>query len=138
MNPGDLIFTLLAPLVGNRCYPDTFPEELIAPPGTVPVTTSVNRPTWPAIRFQELTAFNPPDIKGTGDDDTDDTTYQIDVVAAHRGTMRALVGQVIATLKDTDPPCTRDFKSEEFDSDTKTYRGILRYSFYASTPVGSP
>ena len=136
MSPDEVIFSLLGPLVGNRCYPNTFPEELIQPPGTVPA--SVNRPTWPAIRYVEINAFNPPDIKGTGDEDTDDTTFQIDVVAAHRGTMRALLRQVIAAMKDTDPPCTRDFKNEEFDSETKTHRGILRYSFYASTPAGSP
>lgn len=136
MSPGDVIFTLIGPLVGNRCYPNMFPEELIAPPGTVPSTP--NKPTWPAIRYQEISAFNPPDVKGTGDEDTDDTTIQIDVVAAHRGTMRTLMAQVIATLKDTDPPCTRDFKAEEFDPETKTHRGILRYTFYSSTPTGSP
>lgn len=132
----ELIFNKLAPLVNDRCYPNAFPEELIAPPGTVPA--SVNRPTWPAIRYQEISAFNPPDINGTGDEETDDKTYQIDVVSAHYGTMRSLVRQVIAALKDTSPPCTRDFMSEEVDAETKTHRGILRYTFYASTPAGSP
>lgn len=136
MTPGEIIFTYLGPLVNNKCYPNTFPEELIAPPGTVPA--SVNRPTWPAIRYQEISALNPPDIKGTGDEDTDDKTYQIDVVAAHYGTMRSLVRQVIAALESTLPPCTRDFQAEEFDTETKTHRGILRYTFYGSTPVGSP
>ncbi len=136
MTPGDVIFARLASLVANKCYPNTFPEELIAPPGTVPSTP--NRPTWPAIRYQEISTFNPPDIKGTGDEDTDDKTYQIDVVAAHWGTMHALVRQVISALQDTTPPCTRDFQIEAFDTETKTHRGILRYTFYSSTPAGSP
>lgn len=137
MTPGDVIFARLASLVGNRCYPVIFPQELIGPPGTQ-ITGNPNRPTWPAIKYQEISAFNPPDVKGTGDEETDDSEYQIDVVAEHRGTMRALVSQVIAALQDTDPPCTRGFKSEEFDSETKTYRGILRYTFFSSTPRGSP
>lgn len=136
MTIAELLFATLGSLVNNKCYPNMFPEELIAPPGTVPAT--INRPTWPAIRFQEISAFNAPDVNGTGDETTDDKTYQIDVVAAHWGTMRSLVGQVIAALESTTPPCTRDFQAEEFDAETKTHRGILRFTFYSSTPVGSP
>lgn len=136
MTPAEIIFSRLRGLVNDRVYPMQFPQEWILSPGTIP--GQLVKPTWPSIKYQELTGFNPPDIMGTGDENTDDKTYQIDVVAQHYGTMRALVRSVIAAMEDTDPPNTRDFFAEEPDEETKTYRGILRYTFYASTPAGSP
>lgn len=134
-----VVFTALRGLVNDRCYPNEFPQELINPPKSSTGGSNPNYPTWPAIRYYQLSALNAPCILGTGDEDTDDTTIQIDIVARTYGAMRSLVTQVIAALQDTDPPCTRDFVFEDYDEETKTHRGILRYTFYASSPaVGSP
>ena len=131
-----VIFSALRGLVSDRCYPNMFPQELIEPPSTVPA--GIPYPTWPAIRYQQVNANNDPTICGTDTEDTDDTTYQIDVVARTHGAMRVLCTQVIAALQVTTPPCTRDFFLEDYDEETKTHRGILRFTFYASTPAGSP
>lgn len=131
-----VVYTALQSLVNGRCYPNQFPQELISPPSTS--TGALNYPTWPAIRYQQIGAVNPPTIDGTDTEDTDDTTVQIDVVARTYGAMKSLVTSVIAALEITDPPCTRDFYLEEYDEETKTHRGILRYTFYGSTPAGSP
>lgn len=131
-----IVFTALRGLVNDRCYPVEFPQELINPPASASGGTPY--PTWPAIRYQQINSNNDPTICGSDTEDTDDTSVQIDVVARTHGAMRALVTQVISQLLVTDPPCVRDFFAEEYDEDTKTHRGILRYTFYASTPFGSP
>lgn len=131
-----VVYTALQSLVGGKCYPNQFPQELINPPSSG--GSGASYPTWPAIRYQQTSGLNPPDIDGTGNEDTDDTTMQIDVVARSYGAMKSLVTQVIAALEVTDPPCVRDFTMEEYDEETKTHRGILRYTFYASSPAGSP
>lgn len=129
-----LIFTALRGLVSDRCYPNEFPQELINAPGTQVGNSTL---TWPSIRYQQVGGFNTPDIKGTDTESTDDTTIQVDVVARTYGAMRSLCTQVIAALQNTDPPATRDFFGEEYDEETKTHRGILRFTFYGSS-VGSP
>lgn len=131
-----VVFTALRGLVNDRCYPIEFPQELITPPSTVSGGTPY--PTWPAIRYQQISGDNVPTICGTDTEDTDDTSVQVDVVARTHGAMRALVTQVIAALQVTDPPCVRDFFFEDYDEETKTYRGILRFTFYASSASGSP
>lgn len=131
-----VIFTALRSLVNDKCYPNTFPQELIEPPSTV--MNNLPYPTWPAIRYQLVNASNDATICGTDNEDTDDTSYQIDVVARTYGAMKVLSTQVIAALEVTDPPCLRDFYIEDWDEETKTHRGILRFTFYGSTLPGSP
>jgi hypothetical protein len=130
-----VIYSTLQGLVGGRCYPNQFPQEIISPPASASVG-GLPYPTWPAIRYQQIGTSNAPDICGTGTEDTDDSTFQLDVVARTHGAMRALVTQVITAMQMTTPLCTRDFFLEEYDEETKTHRGILRYTFYASSPSG--
>lgn len=133
-----VVFTALRSLVNDRCYPNEFPQELINPPKSIAGGSNPAYPTWPAIRYFQIGALNEPTIEGTGYEETDDTTIQIDIVARTHGAMRSLLTQVIAALQNTDPPCTREFMYETYDEETKTHRGILRYTFYASSPIGSP
>ena len=130
-----VIFTALRSLVNDRCYPSRFPQEDIAPPGTI--TQATNEPTWPAIRYTVVGAFNAADLDGTADVDTDDTTVQIDVVAKTYGAMITLRDDVINRMQAiTDPPNNREPGFETWDADTKTHRAILTYTFFASSSGG--
>lgn len=128
---GDQIFTVLRGLVSDRCYPIQFPEELIDPPKIRDVT--VPYPTWPAIRYQLVGAENADTICGTDYEDTDNSQYQIDFVATTYDGMKTLVTSGIAALMLTTTPCSRDFYFEDFDEETKTFRGIVRITFYPSS-----
>lgn len=131
----DVVFAALRGLVNDRVYPVQFPQELIDPPKTV--VFGVPYPTWPAIRYQELSGDSGNSICGTNSEATDTTQIQIDVVAVSWQEMRTLVSSVISALQVTSPPCSRDFLMDDYDADLKVFRGILRYSFYASSPFGS-
>lgn len=131
----DVVFAALRGLVSDRVYPVQFPQELIDPPKTQ--VYGVPYPTWPAIRYQEIGSDNGNSICGTGSENTDTTQIQIDVVAVSWQEMRDLVSSVIAALQVTSPPCSRDFLMDDYDVDLKVFRGILRYSFYPSSPYGS-
>lgn len=121
-----VIFTALRSLVNDRCYPSKFEQ----PDGTLP--------PWPAIRYTVVNANNVPTICGTDDVDTDDTTVQIDVVAKTHGGMVTVRDQVITAMQATYPPCIRDSVFETWDTETKTHRCVLTYTFYASSAAGSP
>lgn len=119
----ELIFQRLGPLVGDRVYPNDFPQVSTAP-------------VWPAIRY---TLSNDPaaSVCGTNDEDTDDVDAQLDVVAKTFAGMRALKAQVIAALENTDPPCSRQPGGfETFDFETKTHRAVLKYLFQQSSDDG--
>lgn len=132
-----VVYTTLQSLVNGRCYPNMFPQELINPPTSNP--GNLNYPTWPAIRYTQLEAINEPTIEGTDTEETDDTTIQVEVVARTFGAMKALVTQVIAALQATDPPCLRGLYLDDYDEELKVHRGILRFTFFASSPTsGSP
>jgi len=134
-----VIFSSLRTLVADKVFPNEFPQELVEPPNLGPENvTSVRYPTWPAIRYQILNSDNAPTICGTDNEDTDDTLVQIDVVARTYGAMTALVTAVISALQNTDPPCLRVNLFQTKDEETGTHRGILRYTFYASSTPGSP
>jgi uncharacterized protein DUF3168 len=112
-----VIFQSLRSLVDNRVYPSTFPQT----------------PTWPAIRYtirREAAIV----LCGTDLGQTDDSRVQIDVVAQSYAATVALRDQVIAALDDVSPPCTREFEAETYDTETKTHRVILEFSFYPSSP----
>jgi hypothetical protein len=134
MNVGAVIRTALRSLVNDRCYPNAFPQEDIAVPGTTVQAT--NKPTWPAIRYTLTDAQTDPTVYGTDTVDSDNSTVQIDVVALTYGAMISLRDQVIVAMMTTDPPCTREGYTELKDAETKTHRGILTYQFHASTPGG--
>lgn len=131
MTVGDVIFSALRSLVTDRCYPVVFPQELIDPPKIRDVSKPY--PTWPAIRYSLIGADNVDTICGTDVEDTDNSQYQIDFVAVTYDEMKGLVTSGIAALMTTSPPCSRDFYFEDFDEETKTFRGILRITFYPSS-----
>jgi hypothetical protein len=133
---GGVVREALRGLVNDHCYPSRFPQEAIASPGTT--TAVLNEPTWPAIRYTLVNAQNDATHCGTDGRDTDNTTVQIDVVAKTYGAMSTLVDEVINALMVVEPPCLRDGYIEVWDAETKTHRGILTYTFFASTGGGSP
>lgn len=110
---------LLKPLVGNRVSEDTFPQ----PPAVA---------EWPAIRYTFSTTPIV-DSCGDGDDDTAEREVQLDLVAEKRTDIRALRLAVRAAMKTFSPPaiCTNDFSL--FDSETKTFRRVMRYVLNGST-----
>ena len=123
---GGVIYAALRGLVADRCYASRFPQEESESP--LP-----NKQAWPAIRYT-LSGTNEPTICGTDTVATDDTRAVIDVVARTYGAMVTLRDQVIVALQSTDPPCHRDGDFiETWSPDTKTYRCILQYLFFAST-----
>lgn len=130
-----VIFAALGPLVSNRCYPIQFPQELIEPPKNRPSGQSY--PTWPAIRWYIIFGDNVDTICGTDTEDTDDTEVQFDVVAKTYTEMFSLRSSVIAALQSVTPPCSRTFLQDDYDEETKTYRGILRYVFHPSSSNGT-
>jgi hypothetical protein len=127
MNPGLIIKTALGSLVSNRVYANTFPQQN-------------NNPTWPAIRFTVVGGEVFADLCGSEDWQTDDARVQLDVVALEYDQMRSLVQQVISAMGlITDPPVRRSLATTEtFDSETKTHRSILEYTFHPSSPEESP
>jgi hypothetical protein len=131
---GGVIFTALRGLVNDRCYPNAFPQEDIAAPGTSEMPPA--KPTWPAIRYTVISVDNEGSVCGTDTTDTDNTTLQIDVVALTYGAMITLRDLVIAALQATDPPSQRVGLIETKDAETKTHRCILTYEFQASSPGG--
>jgi hypothetical protein len=116
-----VVFTALRSLVNDRVYPSTFAQ----PDG--------NLPSWPAIRYT-ITAADPhAEICGTDVGETDDARVQIDVVAKSYGAMVTLRDQVMAALQTVTPPAVRDGSFETYDTETKTHRAVLEYSFYPSS-----
>ena len=121
-------FQTLRGLVNDRCYPNRFPQNEKGEITTV----------WPAIRYTVISAFNDADICGTDTVETDDSEVQIDAVAMTHGAMVALRDAIIAAMQTTYPPCVRESRSEVFDSETRTFRAILSFTFHPSTNNGSP
>lgn len=115
------IVDALSPLVSNRVWPNEFPQ-------------GDPLPIWPAIRYIVITGDPFPTLCGTDDDDGDDVTVFIDVVATTYPAMHALRDQVITALKLTDPPCSRQPGGQEGpDGETKTQRVTMTYLFQQSS-----
>lgn len=113
-----VVFTALRGLVDDRCYASTFKQ----------VTDGAE---WPAIRY---TISSDPNASLCGSDrSVDDARVQIDVVAKTYGAMDALRAQVVLALEAVTPPCVRESEIETYDTETKTHRAILDYSFYPSS-----
>lgn len=115
------LFTALRSLVGNRVSPNVFPQ----PPAA---------PSWPAIRYSFVSIVPIVDICGDGDDSTAIPTVQLDVVAQSYKDVRALRLSVMAAMAAFDPPAILGLSTGTYDEETKTYREILQYEFYGSSP----
>lgn len=116
------LFTALSTLVDNRCYPITFPQT-----GTVPV--------WPAIRYTLVSVVPAIALCGDSGDDAADTRVQLDVVASTYSAARALRLDVLAAMQTFVPPAIFENSSDQYDSETKTYRSQIDYIVYKSAQL---
>lgn len=119
------LMSALRPLVGGRCYTRVFPQ-------------GATLPTWPAIRLSVISATTMPDACGGGDDDVADFRIQIDVVTlatdgetTHQ-TLRRSVKAAVAAL---GPEYIWDGERHEFDEPTRTFRTVLDFIVYLSSPA---
>lgn len=119
-----VVFQALHNLVDGRCYKSKFKQEERAP-------------KWPAIRYTITDSLPEADICGTDLGETDETRVQIDCVALSPGAVEILRDQVLVAMQDVYPPCTREGMFETFDSETKTDRIIIEYSFHPSSQATS-
>lgn len=125
MSAPTALFDALRGLFADRVYPGTFPQ----PP---------KRPVWPACRYALVGGRAYVDQCGQDGGDTDDDSYQIDVVALSFDEMRVLVRQVRLALQAVDPPCVVDGTRYLFEAETETHRTIIDCTFYPSSSDDSP
>jgi hypothetical protein len=116
------LYTALSGLVGNRCYPITFPQT-----GTVPV--------WPAIRYTLISVVPAIALCGDSGDDAADTRVQLDIVASSYSAMRSLRLDVMAAMLTFAPPAILENSSDQYDAETKTYRSQVDYIVYKSAQL---
>jgi Protein of unknown function (DUF3168) len=116
------LFTALSDLVGDRCYPITFPQT-----GGVPV--------WPAIRYTIVSVVPAIALCGDSGDEAADTRVQLDVVASTYTAMRALRLDVLTAMLTFVPPAIFENSSDQYDSETKTYRSQVDYIIYKSAEL---
>jgi hypothetical protein len=116
----DLV-TALGPLVNGRVTRDVFAQ-------------ANDTPVWPAIRFQLISGDSAPTVCGTDVEDTDDSLYQIDVVASTLDVLNPLVRSVISALQAFPHPNVRSGRrADPYDATTHTYRVSLDYLFSPSS-----
>jgi hypothetical protein len=121
MSHEQLIFDALKGLVSNRVYPDTFPQ-----PPAVPV--------WPSIRYTLIGGVIFEDSCGSGIEETDNSEFQIDIVAATATQRATLRDQVRTALNGLSVPASLNLAPlHEYDAETKTYRAILRVTVHGSS-----
>lgn len=121
MNLGDNLFETLKDLVANQVRPDTFPQS----------TTAI----WPAIRFSIITGQVYESIHDDGDEETDDTLIQLDMVALSATKRDALWAAVRTRMNTFDPPARlQGVPRTSYDADTKTYMCSADYMIHPSSP----
>lgn len=125
MSPGEAIYAALGPLFGGRVWPLKF--EQVA-----------NRPVWPALRYTTTGVRPYLDQCGNDAGDTDDLSFQLDIVDTTYDGMLSLVRAVRLALQATDPPCTIDGGGDDFDQETSTFRYRLDVTFWPSSADDSP
>lgn len=118
---GGIVFETLQGLVDGRCYPNTFPQG--------------RTPTWPAIRYIVTDSLPTPDVCGTDLGETDETRVQVDCVALTYGAVIILRDQVIVAMQN--PLCIREGMFETYDSETKTHRVVIEFTFHPSSVASS-
>ena len=116
------LFTALSGLVDDRCYPIVFPQT-----GGVPV--------WPAIRYTIVSVVPAIALCGDSGDEAADTRVQLDVVASSYTAMRALRLDVLAAMQTFVPVAIFENSSDQYDSETKTYRSQVDYIIYKSAEL---
>lgn len=113
-------FAKVKGLVSDRCYPNTFPQP-------------IDDVTWPAIRYVRIAADPGLALCGVGTDDEADISLQVDVVARTYGAAQVLRDNVLAKIKEMDPPGIWTGQSDFYDAETKTHRCQLDVIFYQSS-----
>lgn len=108
------LFTILGPLVDNRCYPLTFP---LNPP----------RPMWPAIRYTVVSAVPAIALCGDTGDEGADFRIQLDCVAMSFFDARALRQAVMDAMRVFEPLAVNENSFSNFDPETKAYDEVLEY-----------
>lgn len=115
MNLEQELTTLLGPLVAGRAFRDLFPQPPLLP-------------VWPAIRFQLIDGRAEPTICGTDTEETDDSTYQVDIVAATGQQANQLARQVVEAMQNFPLPTVRTARrNDPYDAPTKTFRVSLDF-----------
>lgn len=104
------IFQALAPLVGNRIYPEVLPQELTV---------------YPAIRYTFPT--NIPLGTICGGSDLDDYRVQIDIYAKEYDPLIVLRVQVIDAM-DLIEHAERISDTTDYEPEAKLYRRTIEYS----------
>ncbi len=104
--------TLIAPIVANRCYPNTAPDN----------------PTKPYITYQRISATPDNTLSGTGQ--LQNTRLQIDVWAASFADSQAKAALVKAAMLGFAIKNTRQMEQDTYESDTQTHRVMLDYSIW--------
>jgi Protein of unknown function (DUF3168) len=113
------IFTALGPLVSNRVYPLTFPQD-------------PDVPVWPAIRYTPTGGAM--QFTSCGDANDPDVTIQIDVVAATFAALLPLVGSVKTAFNTFSIPAVlENSPGFDYDAETKTHRAVMIYTLAGST-----
>lgn len=115
--------TILAPIVGNAFYANTFPET-----GKQPLPS-------PAIRCVVVDSIPPTTLcSSVPDESTDAVRVQLDVIHRDYSAMLALRSAVLAALDaDAGPVWSRNGFSESYDSETKFHRCMLDLTYLPST-----
>lgn len=125
MSVGTVIYSALQALVGGRVYAGEFPQD-------------AETPTWPAIRFTQISEDVAASLGGV-DQDATDVLVQVDVVAEDYDSMRLMRRQVIAAMESVDPPSVlQDGSFDEVDPDLAVHRAVLLFRFQPSSVDGSP
>jgi Protein of unknown function (DUF3168) len=119
------LFTALSSLVENRVYPLAFPQ------------TGATPPVWPGIRYTLVSVVPAIALCGDSGDEAADTRVQLDVVDRTYSDMRALRLEVLEAMRTFSPPAILENTSDDYDSETKTYRCTVDYIIYKSAQLAA-
>jgi hypothetical protein len=116
----DLV-TSLSDLVGDRLYPNTFPQPEVGPP------------TYPMMRYNIIGTEIDPDICGDGDETTDSVRVQLDIVSDVYLNAMAIRSLVRDAMHTHASPATLEDSNSDFDVETKAHRIRMDYVIYLSS-----
>jgi hypothetical protein len=114
-NESDL-YDALKGLVGNRVWPDVFPQDI----------------AWPAIRYTLVSAVPETTICGSGNDTVTEFRFQIDAVAKTGVERDALRLSIANAMQSFPTPVVLDSWSKDYDTEAKGYRVQMDYVLHPS------
>lgn len=117
------LFEALRGLVENRVYWNVFPQR-----GNLP-------PVWPGIRLSRVNTEPNQTLCGSGDDDTADITFQLDIVGVNWKAANDLKKAAVVALQAL-PELLWENGFTTYDFETKTHRWVLDYSYHPSSGAG--